>query len=177
MIRLLKNLHRDESGQSFVELAMILPILIILLTLPIDYFRYISTKTILSSAASDSIVQLNYASIASGTAVADIKTTLNINYGDRLDTGSVLVTFDTSAPVTKDYSYYVYSSALADPDPEDYWNQFEDRESNYQVEDVELQFSYELTPITFWGKLFLGSSINVQTPVYTRSLYAGGYTP
>ncbi|SHI18926.1 TadE-like protein [Sporobacter termitidis DSM 10068] len=173
--RKLKKLQRDETGQSLVELALILPLLIMLLTVPVDYFRYINTKTILSSAASESIGQLSYASIDSGSADSDIRETARDCYKDRLDSNKIGVDFTHGRLENVEYPYYVYSSDRQDPD--NYWNQFDPRDSNYQTMEVHLQLSYELTPITFWGVMFLGDSINVQTPVYTRSVYAGGYKP
>ena len=177
MKKKLLNWLSTEKGQSLVEFAIILPILVLLLTLPVDYFRYINTKMILSSAASECIGELNYTSVSSGNAVSDIKQTLDDNYGDRLESDEVGISFDKGSLDKKSYSYYVYSSAKADPDPSHYWNQFEDRPGSYQCMEVEVKFNYEMSPITYWGVFFLGNTFEVNTPVYTRKIYAGGYTP
>ncbi|WHH57945.1 TadE/TadG family type IV pilus assembly protein [Petroclostridium sp. X23] len=173
----MQNWRKAETGQSLVEFAIILPILVLLLTLPVDFFRYVNTKMILSSAASESISRLNYASVSSGNAVNEIMQTINDYYGDRLDSSRVQISFNMGSLEDENYTYYVYSSAKANPDPSHYWDQFEDRPASYQCMEVQVQFSYELSPITYWGVLFLGSTFDVQTPAYTRNVYAGGYTP
>jgi hypothetical protein len=176
----LRKLQKDESGQSLVELVLILPLLIMLLTLPVDYFRYINTKMILSSAASEFIGDLNYTSANSGTAQADILHKVDIYYGDSIDSSKVHVSHYAVGAATdfdNDYKYWVYSSDLADPNPANYWDQFDGRDSDYHVAPVELQLSYDMEPITFWGVLFLGSNFEVETPVYTREVYESGYKP
>ncbi len=176
MKRKFQNWRKTETGQSLVEFAIILPILVLLLTLPVDFFRYINTKMILSSAASESIGQLNYASVSSGSAEADIKKMINDYYGDRLDNDKVQIDFNKGSLVKKNYTYYVYSSDKADPNPLNYGKQFEKRPSSYQCMEIQVQFSYELSPITYWGVLFLGNTFDIKTPAYTRKVYAGGYT-
>lgn len=177
MKRKLQNWRKAEKGQSLVEFAIILPLLVLLLTLPVDYFRYINTKMILSSAASESIGQLNYASVSSGNPVNNIRQTIKDYYGDRLDSGKVHIDFNKGSLKKENYTYYVYSSAKADPDPAHYWDQFEERPSSYQCMAVQVQLSYELSPVTYWGVLFLGDTFDVQTPAYTRNIYVAGYTP
>ena len=177
MNHIFQRWKKAESGQSLVEFAIILPILMLLLTLPVDFFRYLNTKMLLSSAAGESIGQLNYAAASSATAEDDILDTMSAYYGDRLDAGKVQVAkYDTGAINKKNYTYYVYTSDKATPDPAHYWDQFDDRPSSYQCMEVQVQFSYEVPTVTFWGTLFLGNTYEVLTPVYTRSIYAGGYT-
>ncbi|TEB12133.1 TadE-like protein [Pelotomaculum sp. FP] len=173
--RILQNWRKAEKGQSLVEFAIILPLLVLLLTLPVDYFCYIKTKMILSSAASESIGQLNYASVSSGNAENDIKKTMEDYCGDRLVTDKVYISFNKKNQEKKDYTYYVYSSALADKP--DYGDKFEKRASNYQCMEVQVQFSYEMSPVTYWGVSFLGDPFYVITPVYKRNIYVDGYTP
>lgn len=174
----LKKLKSDEAGQSLVELAIILPLLVILLMLPVDFFRYINTKMILSSAASECIQQLDYASSSPGTAHIKIMDYLSDCYVDRLDLGLVTMSYNPGiASKTTDYTYRIYSSALADPNPAHYWDQFEQLDSNFETEKVSLRFSYDIQPITFWGVMFLGDTVTVETPEYTRHIYKNGYTP
>lgn len=168
--------RQSEQGQSIVEFAIIIPILILLVMLPVDYFRYINTRMLLCSAASEGIGQLTYASIDNGTVSSDFINTLNTAYGDRLDIGRVTISTMNYGAVTKqNYTYYVYSSDKADP--LNYWNQFDQRPASYQCAEVEIQLTYTIEPLTFWGSMYLGDKINITTPVYTRSVYAGGYTP
>ncbi len=177
MKRKLQNWLNTEKGQSLVEFAIILPILILLLTLPVDYFRYINTKMLLNSAASESIGELSYTSASSGNPDNDIKQTLKDCYGDRLDSDKVQISIDKGIPEEKDYTYYVYSSAKADPDPLHFGEQFEERPSSYECMEVQMRFSYEMSPVTYWGTVFLDDTFEVKTPTYTRKIYAGGYTP
>jgi Flp pilus assembly protein TadG len=173
----LQKLCKDEAGQSLVELALILPLIIMLLLLPVDFFRYINTKMILSSAASDSIEQLQYTSIENNTVEADILNQVAVIYGDRLDASLVTVDYESSAPTKEDYDFRVYSSRMAAFDPDDYWDFFEEKESNFWTVKVRLQMSYDMRPITFWGVLFLGDTYTVRTPEFTRSVYKNGYVP
>ena len=172
-----RNWYKSEKGQSIVEFAIILPIMVVLFTVPIDFFRYINTRTLLCSAASESISQIGYGSIQSGTLSSDVLQLITSTYGDRVDTGRVNVLANPVSTTKHDYTYFVYSSAKANDDPSHYWDQFEERPSSYQCADIEVQISYEMKPITFWGSLYLGDSFVVETPMYTRSVYAGGYTP
>ena len=174
---LLQRWRKSEQGQSVVEFAVVLPVLILLFTVPIDFFRYINTRTLLCSAASESISQISYSSVQNNTLGADAMQLMQKTYGDRVDVGRVKISADSGSVEKKNYTYYVYSSDKANADPDDYWCQFDQRPSSYQCVDVRLQFSYDLTPVTIWGSLFFGDTFSVKTPIYTRSVYAGGYTP
>lgn len=164
----------NEHGQAIVEFALILPILLILLLLPIDFYRYIDMKMLLNSAASESLSQLDYASVSSGSTASNLMNTIHLTYGDQMDTGRVTINkLELGSTDTKNYTYYVYSSDKADPS--NFWNQFEERPSTYQCQSVELQLSYELQPITFWGRWMLGSSCRINSRCFSRAIYAGGY--
>lgn len=170
-----KTWIKDEHGQAIVEFALILPILLILLLLPVDFYRCIQVKMLLNSAASESLSQLDYSSVANGSTVNDLIGTIHLTYGDQLDTGRVTINrLDLGSTDTKNYTYYVYSSDRANTS--NFWNQFEERPSTYQCQSVELQLSYELQPITFWGRWMLGPSYQINSRCFSRSLYVGGYT-
>lgn len=177
MKRKLQNWLDNEKGQSLVEFAIILPILILLLTLPVDYFRYINTKMLLNSAASESIGELSYTAVTTGNPDNELRQTLKDCYGERLDSDKVQIDFKDRTLEKKDYTYYVYSSAKADSDPSHFGDQFEERPGSYECKEVQVQFTYEMSPVTYWGTLFLDDTFEVRTPVYTREIYAGGYTP
>lgn len=167
---------KNESGQSVMEFALILPILVLLLTLPVDFFLYMNTQMTLSSAAGDCISRLDYSDISSGTESIKVKEVVAQNFTERLDPGKVQITELNSGSRNKnDYSYYVYSSDLANSS--DFESQFEVRPGSYQFTDVQLQLSYERTSVTFWGALFLGNTYEVKTPVYSRNIYISGNTP
>lgn len=163
-----------ECGQAIVEFALILPILLLLLLLPFDFYRCINMKMILNSAASESLCQVDYASIANGTLANDLMDIIRTTYGDQLDAGRVTVEkLDLGAKSTETYTYYVYSSDKADPG--NFWNQFESRPSSYEGQHIELQLSYEIEPVTMWGEMFLGASYQVKSRSFSRTIYAGGY--
>lgn len=167
---------KNESGQSVLEFALILPVLIMLLTLPVDFFLYMNTQMTLSSAAGDCIGRLDFSDIYSGTGSNKVMEVIGQNFTERLDPGKVHITqLDAGIMNKNDYSYYVYSSDLANP--ADFENQFEVRPGSYQYTDVQLQLSYERSAVTFWGALFLGNTYVVKTPVYSRNIYISGYTP
>ncbi|WP_159442039.1 TadE/TadG family type IV pilus assembly protein [Clostridium sp. Marseille-P2415] len=167
---------KDESGQSVLEFALILPVLVLLLTLPVDFFLYMNTQMTLSSAASECISRLDYSDISSGTVSNKVMQVISQNFTERLDPGMVNIKeLNAGSSNKNDYSYYVYSSDLADPS--DFGSQFEARPGSYQYTEVQLQLSYERSAVTFWGTLFLGNTYEVKTPVYSRNIYISGNTP
>lgn len=169
-------LRKEENGQSVMEFALILPILVLLFTLPVDFFLYMNTQMTLSSAASESISHLDYSDIISGTGSNRVMEVIVDNYTERLDPGRVtIMELNAGSSDKNDYSYYVYSSDLSNPT--DFGSQFEVRPGSYQFSEVQLQLSYERSPVTFWGALFLGNTYEVKTPVYSRNIYISGYTP
>lgn len=166
----------NERGQAIVEFALILPILLIILLVPVDFYRCINATMTLNSAVSESLCQLEYSSVANNTVPNDLMSAIRSTYGDKLDVG--MVTFknlDVQSEDTENYTYYVYSSDRADPS--NFWNQFEARPSSYQCQNVTVQLTYDLHPITPWGQMFLGSTYQVTSRNFSRALYAGGYTP
>ena len=68
----LRSVTVAEGGQAIVEFALVLVLLIVLLMVPVDVFRYINTRMILNDAATDAVSRVNSDSIESGTAEADI---------------------------------------------------------------------------------------------------------
>jgi Flp pilus assembly protein TadG len=105
---------KNESGQSVIEFALILPILVLLLTIPVDFFLYMNTQMTLSSAAGDCISRLDYSDISSGTGSNKVKEVVSQNFTERLDPGKVQITeLNAGSRNKNDYSYYVYSSDLA----------------------------------------------------------------
>lgn len=167
-----------ENGQALAEFGILLPVLILLLLVPVDLYRFANAKMILKSAASESINQLTYADISSGNAANTIRQTVEEYFGDKLDTGRVTISVLNEMPsVAENYTYYVYSSDKAVKNPGNFWAQFENRNSSYKNMKVELQMTYTLNTVTFWGSFFLGDPFEVSTPVYSRNIYVTGYMP
>lgn len=168
--------RQDEKGQSLVEFAIILPILIMLLTVPVDLYRYINTQMALNSALCESLSQLQYKSIKYSTTQDDLKNTIDNCISDKLDKSIYkITTLNIGSEMKNDYDYKLYSSEYAKT-ATDYWGQFEVRKSNFSYVKVDVQLSYEMSPITIWGQSLLGSSFTVKTPTYSRYIYAYGYT-
>ncbi|HZK57086.1 MAG TPA: TadE/TadG family type IV pilus assembly protein [Clostridia bacterium] len=167
---------KGERGQGIVEFAIILPILLLLLLVPIDLYRVINAKMILKSAASESISKINYEDVGIGGLEDAILDIVDECFGDKFDMDEVEISFLKEGPlVDKDYIYYVYSSDLADQNPGNFQKQFDKRSSSYKYREVELQMSYNIRPITIFGNMFIGNSFDVKTPVYKRDIYISGY--
>lgn len=167
---------RDENGQSILEFALILPIIVLLFTAPVDFFICMNTKMTLSSAASECISRLDYSDVSSGTVSNKVTQIITQNFTERLDPLKVNIEeLNAGSSHKNDYSYYVYSSDRANPS--DFGSQFEVRPGSYEYTEVQLQLSYERSAVTFWGTFFLGNTYKVKTPVYSRDIYISGYTP
>lgn len=165
---------RAEKGQSIAEFTLILPIIMLLAMLPIDYARLMYTKMLLNTAATEALAQLETDDITGGVA-GNVINIIDESYGDRLDVGRVSVENLTVGSKDKqDYIYYVYSSEKA---LEAFENQFEARPSNYASYVVKMKLAMDVEPITFLGKQFLGSNVKIQSREYARDIYAEGYTP
>lgn len=167
---------RGENGQSILEFALILPIIVLLFTAPVDFFICMNTKMTLNSAASECISRLDYSDVSSGTVSNKVTQTITQNFTERLDPLKVNIEeLNAGSSRKNDYSYYVYSSDRANPS--DFGSQFEVRPGSYEYTEVQLQLSYERSAVTFWGTFFLGNTYKVKTPVYSRDIYISGYTP
>ncbi|WP_349672912.1 TadE/TadG family type IV pilus assembly protein [Lacrimispora sp.] len=167
---------KDENGQSILEFALILPIIVLLFTAPVDFFICMNTKMTLSSAASECISRLDYSDISSGTVSNKLTQIIMQNFTERLDPSNVNIEeLNAGSSQKNDYSYYVYSSDLVNPS--DFGSQFEVRPGSYEYTEIQLQLSYERPAVTFWGTFFLGNTYKVKTPVYSRDIYISGYTP
>ena len=174
-----KNKCKDrEKGQAVVEFGILLPILIILLLVPVDLYRYANVKMILKSAASESISRLTYMEISGGNSASAIRQTVKDYFGDKLDTGRVTISHLELNPSSEEkYTYYVYSSEKANNNPGNFQAQFDRRDSSYECIEVELQMTYTLNTVTPWGNLFLDDPFKIVTPVYSRNIYVNDYIP
>ncbi len=166
-----------ESGQSIVEFALILPLLLIFLTLPIDYARLIYTQMVLNSAATEALAQVEPDNVAYTATLPDkIKDSVVKSYGDQIDVSAMHIEkLQVGNKDKKGYVYYVYNSDKGSDPSFAKW--FEKRNSNFHCRTVSLKLSVEFKPITFLGQQFLGSSRRIDTREYSRDVYAEGYQP
>lgn len=177
-----KKFLKTEEGQSIVEFSLILLMLINLLCIPIELFRFINLRTVLCSAATESLTQLKYESIKRGESYlrSDVVNLIRDSYGDRFEVAFMkMPVSETGVPQKTNYPYYVYSSELAGgEDPA--FEHFEERDASYEYVNVKLQLSITYEPITYIGQMavmgFLGDPISVKTPIYQTVVYAS-YLP
>ena len=66
-LRFLMSMIAEEDGQEIVEFALILTLLIVLLMVPVDVFRYANTRMILNDAATAAVTSVDYDSIEDNT--------------------------------------------------------------------------------------------------------------
>lgn len=167
---------KRESGQSMVEFALIAISLVLLLTIPVDLFRYINTLMTLNSATAEAASQLTYESLSAGTAAHDVLNTVNETYSDKLNSVSISKLSPGSATQEEEYTYHVYSSDK-ESRPQ-FSDRFEGRASNYHYKTVELQLTCEDDAITpFAALLFGGSHWTISGDTVRRNVYVSGYEP
>lgn len=163
---------KNEEGQAAVEFAIIVTVLALLLTAPIDLYRYASTKNVLNNAASEALAQIKADELDDSSALSsralDAATAM---YSDKVS-GLTVASISASPSSQKvTYDYRVYSS-----DRKGDADQFEARPSNYTYRTVELSLSCNWSAVTFWGTLFIGSGdIQIASDVVTRDVFVGGY--
>lgn len=174
MRKLFKN---NEDGQSLVEFSLILVMLIVLVCVPIELIRFINLRVTLCGAATESLTQVEYASVKNDNLHSDIANYINKTYGDRLDVGTVEVYARSFDKKKESYPYYVYTNELEQTKPDSYREQFERRNSNYECATVELELCAKYHPITFLGSMFIGDDVTVRTPSYQTIVYVDGYVP
>lgn len=173
-LRFFRNVIAEEDGQEIVEFALIVTLLIVLLMVPVDVFRYANTRMILNDAATDAVSSVDYDSIEDKTYKSKILKSVQNSYGSRLndvDIDKIEVQNDeTSDP----YTYHVFNSdnqgALL------YSDKFDGRSSNYHYKKVSLTLSCTETAITpFGGMFFGGPKWTIKSDPETCNVYTKGY--
>ena len=172
-LRFLRSVIAEEDGQEIVEFALIVTLLIVLLMVPVDVFRYANTRMILNDAATDAVSSVDYDSIEDNTYESKIRKSVNDSYGSRLDNVQI-VSFDVQNESKEDYTYQVFNSDKQ-KDPQ-YSRQFDGRDSNYHYRNVSLTLSCTEKAITPFGNMFFGSmSWTIKSDPKTCSVYTKGY--
>lgn len=172
-LRFLRSMVAEEDGQEIVEFALILTLLIVLLMVPVDVFRYANTRMILNDAATGAVTSVDYDSIEDNTYQSKIFNSVNASYGSRLSDVQI-VSFDVQNESKDDYTYQVFNSDKQNKTR--YSEQFDGRKSNYHYKNVSLTLSCTEKAITpFGGMFFGGTDWTIKSDPKTCSVYTKGY--
>ena len=172
-LRFLRSMVAEEDGQEIVEFALILTLLIVLLMVPVDVFRYANTRMILNDAATGAVTSVDYDSIEDNTYRSKILNSVNASYRSRLSNVQI-VSFDVQNELKDDYTYQVFNSDKQNKPR--YSEQFDDRKSNYHYKNVSLTLSCTEKAITPFGGMFFGSTTwTIKSDPKTCSVYTKGY--
>ncbi len=166
------GLKYSEDGQAAVEFAIVAIVLALLIAMPIDLYRYAAAKTVLSSATSEALSQINADEIDDTSALSvhalDVASDM---YGDRIAGLAVSGVSVSPSSQKVDYDYRVYSSDLANDS-----DQFEARSSNYSYRTVKLSLSCDWSAVTVLGTLVFGDgSIRIEGDALTKDVLVEGY--
>jgi len=163
----------EEDGQEIVEFALILTLLIVLLMVPVDVFRYANTRMILNDAATGAVTSVDYDSIEHNTYRRKILDSVQASYDSRLRNVQI-VSFDVQDETEDKYTYQVFNSDKQN-DPQ-YSKQFDGRKSNYHYRNVSLTLSCSEKAITPFGGMFFGNTEwTIKSDPKTCSVYTKGY--
>lgn len=173
MPQIKKRFLREEAGQSIIEFALLLPVLILLVLAPVDFFRYALMKMNLESAAAEAINQVTEAEWKTGSAEAAVRKVLDNAYAGAFPDVRVEVFPKTAAEVqnhleTNRYTYYVYSSKTDD---------YEERPSNYSYCEATVTLSCRFTPITWIGAQYFQDDAGGVTAAAVKDILMDGYDP
>lgn len=173
--KLKKDLIKNESGQSLVEFALILPILIILLSMVVDVWRVYDTKLLLQSVASECAIHLAEKDDVYKLRNKEVELKQNLNelideqYGNRLDRKKRdVIVFLEKEEIKEEFIYhvnndryryrYIYNS--------DY---MQTKKITKKYRDASIKVTYD---VDFWmplTSLFYGSSkAEVSSEITTR---------
>lgn len=172
-LRFLRSMVAEEDGQEIVEFALILTLLIVLLMVPVDVFRYANTRMILNDAATGAVTSVDYDSIEHNTYRRKILDSVQASYDSRLRNVQI-VSFDVQDETEDKYTYQVFNSDMQ-KDPQ-YSKQFDGRKSNYHYRNVSLTLSCSEKAITPFGGMFFGNTEwTIKSDPKTCSVYTKGY--
>ena len=173
--KLKKDLIKNESGQSLVEFALVLPILIILLSMVVDVWRVYDTKLLLQSVASECAIHLAEKDDVHKlrNQESELKESLNKliddQYGNRLDRKKRDVTVSLENKIIEEkFTYHLDNNThYRGNGPQNGHDQTKEITKNYR--DASIKVTYD---VDFWMPLtsfFYGSSkANVSSEITTR---------
>lgn len=152
------SLLKSERAQSMVEFAIILPILLLLLCVMVDFGRIIDARILVQSALSEGIRQVDSKDSIDVQVLNAIS-----DYNDRLDFSKLQISSSAGSTIKKNYDYHVNSGSG-----------FKKVGSYYTYFNTTVTLGYEVPvtmPVTSW---FLGDSYTVSS-TYTSQVFLDGY--
>lgn len=96
-----KHCITSERGQSLVEFAYIVPILVLMFSFVVDFARVVDAKILVNNAGSEVVRTMSLYGDDSHT-----EDVLYHNYGDRLDASRLTYKIDKSAVLADHYVYH-----------------------------------------------------------------------
>jgi Flp pilus assembly protein TadG len=151
---------RLKRGQSLVEFALILPLLLLMFGFLFDVGRIIDTKILLQSATHEGARQIISKSNMDNQVLSAIS-----DYSDRLEFDKLTVISSASDTIKQNYTYHALKS--------DGYN-FDQLSSYYTYFDATVTLKYELPIIMPNSKLFFGENFEI-TSSFTSQVYLDGY--
>lgn len=173
--KLKKDLIKNESGQSLVEFALILPILIILLSMVVDVWRVYDTKLLLQSVASECAIHLAEKDDVYKLRNKELELKQNLNelidkqYGNRLDRKKRNVTVSLGKDEIKEtFTYHVDNNTnYRGNGPKNGLAQTKEITKKYK--DASIKVTYD---VDFWMPLtrlfYGGDKASVSSEITTR---------
>lgn len=153
---------KKESGQSLVQFALILPIILLLFFTSVEFARIIDTKIILNSAACE-IVR----SIKKNTNInLNINTILIDNYAQQLNLDYLNFKTTSSGEQKVYYKYHARSSVYGD---------FVEKTSYYKYEDITVYLNYKLELLSPVSNLIFKDPFIELSSKYSGKISTGGF--
>lgn len=152
---------KSEKGQSLVEFAMVLPILLIILGMAVDIARVVDAKILVQSAACESVRQISSRS----TMTSEVNTVL-ATYYDRLNKTKLTTSVTATSTSNRNYTYHAYNSLTG---------KFVDKSSYIKYFDATVNLTYKVPIITPMAQLVMGKE-KVINSKFTRMILEGGFS-
>lgn len=152
---------KSERGQSLVEFAMVLPILLIVLGMAVDIARVVDAKILVQSAACESVRQISSRS----TMSSEVNTVL-ATYYDRLNKTKLTTNLTATSTSNRNYTYHAYNSST---------KKFVDQSSYIKYFDATVNLTYKVSVITPMAQLVMGKE-KVINAKFTRMILEGGFS-
>ena len=160
------GIKRDEGGQGLVEFALVLPIFLLIIFMIIDFswlcyqrssFNYGYLKASCEITADDlgdmdALEKIPSLYTYTGATVSDqIKKSISES-NDGILEGNLKVVNATATLYNKKDNYTIPN----------YKNEKEDANSITRYMDLNAKLEYEITPLTFIGKTFIGDTVKIE---------------